>query len=202
MSVSSWHLPTAIATRPQLGSAPCTAVLTSGELTTALATRFAWARRGRRRRRPRSASWPPRRRGRSAWPATRPPARGRPRRSAASTGPAAPLARTTAVSTGRRVGVDADAVERAVDDTAEQPPRSTSASMSASVTRKASIVAMSGSIIPTPLATPTTGRRPTRMRHLGHGVGGHHGPRHRRQVDRAIGGQGIAASAARRRSIG
>ena len=43
MSVSSWHLPTAIATRPQLGSAPCTAVLTSGELTIALATRLAWA---------------------------------------------------------------------------------------------------------------------------------------------------------------
>ena len=34
-------LPIAIATRPQLGSAPCTAVLTSGELTIALATRLA-----------------------------------------------------------------------------------------------------------------------------------------------------------------
>ena len=41
MSVSSVHLPIAIATRPQFGSAPCTAVLTSGELTIALATRFA-----------------------------------------------------------------------------------------------------------------------------------------------------------------
>ena len=41
-------LPIAIATRPQFGSAPCTAVLTSGELTMALATRLAcsadWAR--------------------------------------------------------------------------------------------------------------------------------------------------------------
>ena len=44
MSVSSLHLPTAIATRPQLGSAPCTAVLTNGELTIDLATRLAWAR--------------------------------------------------------------------------------------------------------------------------------------------------------------
>ena len=44
MSVSSWHLPMAMATRPQLGSAPCTAVLTSGELTIALATRLAWSR--------------------------------------------------------------------------------------------------------------------------------------------------------------
>ena len=43
MSVSSLHLPIAIATRPQFGSAPCTAVFTSGELTIALATRLAWA---------------------------------------------------------------------------------------------------------------------------------------------------------------
>ncbi len=43
MSVSSLHLPMAIATRPQFGSPPCTAVFTSGELTIALATRFAWA---------------------------------------------------------------------------------------------------------------------------------------------------------------
>ena len=42
MSVSSEHFPTAIATRPQFGSAPCTAVFTSGELTMALATRLAW----------------------------------------------------------------------------------------------------------------------------------------------------------------
>ena len=33
----------AIATRPQLGSAPWTAVLTSGEFTMALPTRLAWA---------------------------------------------------------------------------------------------------------------------------------------------------------------
>ena len=43
MSVSSEHLPIAMATRPQFGSAPCTAVLTSGEFTIALATRRAWA---------------------------------------------------------------------------------------------------------------------------------------------------------------
>ena len=43
MSVSSLHLPIAIATRPQFGSPPCTAVFTSGELTIALATRLAWA---------------------------------------------------------------------------------------------------------------------------------------------------------------
>ena len=43
MSVSSLHLPIAIATRPQFGSAPWTAVLTSGELTMALATRLACA---------------------------------------------------------------------------------------------------------------------------------------------------------------
>ena len=43
MSVSSLHLPIAIATRPQFGSAPCTAVFTSGELTIALATRLACA---------------------------------------------------------------------------------------------------------------------------------------------------------------
>ena len=43
MSVSSEHLPTAIATRPQFGSAPCTAVFTSGELTIDFATRRAWA---------------------------------------------------------------------------------------------------------------------------------------------------------------
>ena len=41
MSVSSVHFPMAIATRPQFGSAPCTAVFTRGELTIALATRLA-----------------------------------------------------------------------------------------------------------------------------------------------------------------
>ena len=43
MSVSSLHLPIAMATLPQLGSRPCTAVLTSGEFTMALATRLACA---------------------------------------------------------------------------------------------------------------------------------------------------------------
>ena len=54
--------------------------------------------RGRRRRRPRSASRRPRRRGRSAWSATRRPSPSAASSSSASTGPAAPLARTTAVS--------------------------------------------------------------------------------------------------------
>ncbi len=44
MSVSSGHLPIAIATLPQSGSAPCTAVFTSGEFTIDFATRRDCAR--------------------------------------------------------------------------------------------------------------------------------------------------------------
>ena len=98
MSVSSWHLPMAIATRPQFGSAPWTAVLTSGELTIALATRLAWARS----RAPStttsisvSAPSPSRAICLVSDSATAPSAASS---SSPSTGPAAPLASTTAVS--------------------------------------------------------------------------------------------------------
>ncbi len=98
MSVSSWHLPIAMATRPQFGSAPCTAVFTSGELTIALATRLACARsRARSTTTSMSVSAPSP--SRAIWrvsdSATTPSAASS---SSPATGPAAPDASTTAVS--------------------------------------------------------------------------------------------------------
>ena len=110
---------------------------------------------------PRSASRRPRRRGRSAWSATAATAPSAASSSPRSTAPAAPLARTTAVSLVDVSVSIADAVERAVDDTPEDRRRARRRRPSASVSSTAIIVAMSGSIIPTPLAMPTTraGRR-------------------------------------------
>ncbi len=123
MSVSSLHLPIAIATRPQFGSAPCTAVFTSGELTIVLATRFAWA----------SSRAPVTVTSISVWAPS--PSRAicfvRSRHTdciaassaSTATGPAAPLASHDGGVTRGRVGVDADAVERAVDHPPEDADR-------------------------------------------------------------------------------
>ena len=105
--------------------------------------------------RPRSAWWRPRRRGRSAGSAY------------SATSSERRLERVEVDRAGRaagedgggvaggRVGVDAHRVEGAVDHPAERWRRASSAATSASVKKKASSVAMSGSIMPTPLAMPT-----------------------------------------------
>ncbi len=105
---SSVHLPMAMATRPQFGSAPCTAVFTSGELTIALATRLAWASSrapsthdlDQRRRRPR-------RRGRLLGRATGRRRAARPRSASRVDRPGGAAGQHDGGVAGRGVGVDA-----------------------------------------------------------------------------------------------
>ena len=145
---------------PSSGSAPCTAVFTSGELTIALATRFAWAR-SRARSTTTSSSFvapsPSRAICLVSDSATTPSACSS---SSPSTGPAAPLASTTAVSL-VDVSVSMLTQLNVRSTTRRKRSSSSAASTSASVTSTAIIVAMSGSIIPTPLAMPTTRAGPS-----------------------------------------
>ena len=154
MSVSSAPLPTAMATRPQLGSAPCTAVLTSGELTTALPTRLAWASSRAPVTRtsmrvvapsPSAASF------RVSSRATRSRAASK---VAGSTGPAPPLAMMAAVSL-VEVSVSTLRALSVRSTTRRNTASSSSGARAASVQNRAMRVAMSGSIMPTPLAMPT-----------------------------------------------
>ena len=80
---------------------------------------------------------------------------------------------------GRGVGVDAHAVQRSIDDVPGSADRSSAGSTVASVSTTAIIVAMSGSIMPTPLAIPTTLAGPVPIlasADLGDGVGRHDPP--------------------------
>uniref|UniRef100_A0A6J7Q2U8 Unannotated protein n=1 Tax=freshwater metagenome TaxID=449393 RepID=A0A6J7Q2U8_9ZZZZ len=71
------------------------------------------------------------------------------------TGPAAPLASTIAVSL-VEVSVSTDTELKVLSTTLRNIASSASGAISASVKIRAIIVAMFGSIMPTPLATPTT----------------------------------------------
>mmetsp|Transcript_5518 Transcript_5518/g.22891 ORF Transcript_5518/g.22891 Transcript_5518/m.22891 type:complete len:401 (-) Transcript_5518:240-1442(-) len=149
--------PTRATSRPTLGSLPATHVLSSGPLTT---------KRASRRARPRSCSIAPRTRTRMTWfvpsplrttwcascAQTRPSAS---RRSASSTPRTLFEANATTVSL---VEVSPSTPQQPnVDATAARSSRSRSArETAASVVTKASIVDKSGSIMPAPLATPTT----------------------------------------------
>ena len=154
MSVSL-HLPTAMATRPQFGSAPCTAVFTSGELTIDLATRLACSvSRARSTVTSISVSAPSPSRATcfvndsaTSWRAVS--------NAAASTPPAAPLARITAVSL-VEVSVSTETQLKVRSMTRRKIASSRFGSISASVNIIVMSVAMFGSIMPTPLATPTT----------------------------------------------
>ena len=155
MSVSSLHLPIAMATRPQLGSAPCTAVLTSGELRIALATRLAWSRSRAPVTSTVSSLVAPSPSRASCRVRSRHTAVSAARSSSSATSPAVPLANAIAVSE-VEVSVSTDRQLKVSSTAALNAASSTSGSTAASVKITAIIVAMSGSTIPTPLATPTT----------------------------------------------
>ena len=116
-------MPTAWAIRPQLGSPPFSAVLTSGELATARATRLDVPLVAAAHDDAPDPARRPRRRARSSARAGA-AARRAPRRSAARPRSRAPPARRAAPEAmqdrgvvGRELAVDADAVERALDAT-------------------------------------------------------------------------------------
>ncbi|MCY1305164.1 hypothetical protein D9M70_549540 [compost metagenome] len=151
-------------TRPQLASSPATAVFTSGELAIESAMRLAAASFSApstvtstilRAPSPSRTTWSARSRSRSL-SATRKASR---RASAASeiagcpSAAAAPVAKSISVS---EVDVSLSTVtELKVGPTpAESRACSAAGAMSASVTTKESIVAMSGAIMPAPLAIP------------------------------------------------
>jgi biotin transport system substrate-specific component len=204
MSVSSLHLPIAIATRPQFGSAPCTAVFTSGEFTIALATALG-LRRGRG---PVDRHLDERlgalavacdllgERHATSWSASSNSV-GVDRAGGAAREHDRGVAR-------RRVGVDAHAVERAVDHRTEHLSRaspSTSASVS---TRRSAWPCRARSS-----RHPWRPRRPRRVLaddaavgDLRDRVGGHDPRRPRRRRTSPSGVDGIAATPARIRSIG
>ena len=154
MSAYWLHLPTAMATRPQFGSAPCTAVFTSGEFTMAFATVFACpASRAPSTVTSMSVSAPSPSRAicfvrlsSTSWSAVS--------NAFASASPAAPLARITAVSL-VLVSVSTETQFSVRFTTSRNTESSDGASIAASVNTIAIIVAMSGSIMPTPFATPT-----------------------------------------------
>ena len=160
-SAGSPHLPTAITTRPQLGSSPAMAVLTSGLLAMASATFFAdlsdlapvtvtetnlvapspsrticWARSRSTRSRAAANS----------------AARGSRRDVIGSIG-ARPVAATSTVSE-VEVSLSTVTALKVRSVASESIFCSTSRSMAASVNTKPSIVAMSGAIIPEPLQNP------------------------------------------------
>ena len=155
MSVSSLHLPIAIATRPQFGSPPCTAVFTSGELTIALATRLACASSRAESTCTSISEWAPSpsraiclvRSSATSYRAAS--------NASSSTGPAAPDAMITDESL---VDVSVSTLTQLnVRSTTRRNAASRSADVSsASVNSSEMCVAMSGSIIPTPFAIPTT----------------------------------------------
>ena len=155
MSVYWLHLPTAIATRPQLGSAPCTAVFTSGEFTIALATVLAcsaFAASSTRTSMSVSAPSPSRA---IFFVSSRSTDSRAVANAFSSTSPAAPLARITAVSL-VDVSVSTE-TQLSVRLMTPRKMRSRLLSLTfASVNTIAIRVAMFGSIMPTPLATPTT----------------------------------------------
>ena len=91
-------MPTAIATRPQLGSAPCTAVFTSGELTIALATRLACAVDAAPSTHTSISFVAPSPSRATCWVSDRATSCSATSNASPSTGPAAPLASTIAVS--------------------------------------------------------------------------------------------------------
>ena len=123
--------------------------------------------------------------------------------SSGSAGPAAPLASTTAVSL---VDVSVSMLTQLnVRSTTRRKRRSSSlGSTSASVSSTAIIVAMSGSIIPTPLAMPTTraGPSPTRASATFGTVSVVIIARAAATASVAVGAAGISATPARMRSSG
>ena len=159
-SIRAADLPSAIMIRPQLGSAPLTAVLTSGELATLRAASSASRRLAAPRTQnvttlvPPSASSTSIRASRPIRAST-PAANCRSPRPPVSTGrfSARPLARIATVSL---VDVSESTVTRLNErSTARRTtPFSTPRATAASVATKQNIVARCGSIIPTPLAIP------------------------------------------------
>ena len=175
--------PTAWAIRPQFGSPPCSAVLTSGELATARAARLDRARRGRRARRRGRRAGRPRRRATissASWRSSASSAS--PKRSSSSAlgldaTPDAPQAIRIAVSL-----VDSwPSTEMRSNERLTHTPSSRSAvsgASAASVCTKHSIVAKRGEIIPAPLAWAARRTRAARQldlerRALLERVGGH-----------------------------
>ena len=161
-SAGSPALPTAMTMRPQLASSPAIAVLTSGEL--AIDSAIRRAERSRHRAldpRPRRTSAPPRRRappdgrdrgaGRRAPPGTEP--RRRSRALAICARPAWPVAKRSSVSEVEVSLSTVMALKLSLTPSASSAC-STGAAIGASVTTKESIVAMSGAIMPAPLAMP------------------------------------------------
>ncbi len=186
-SARSPALPTAITMRPQLASSAARAVFTSGELAMDKAMRFAavsslgtghrdghelggalavahdlvgeieqdGVERGAKRREARRVDDP----------------------GVSTVGPRGEREHRVA---GRGVGVDGDAVEAAFDRCGQGTPAARRARRPRSVKTNASIVAMSGAIMPLPLAMPTTTASVPSMAatgSLGEGVGGADGVR-------------------------
>ena len=150
--------PTACAIRPQFGSPPCSAALTSGEFATARATPRDDAS-SRRRARPRGRSaWSPRRRARCPARACAAPSPA-PRRSAASSSvlrlDRPRRARRTPAGSRCRWWRAARRRDTRSNERSTHTPSSrsaVSADSAASVWTKQSIVANAGEIIPAPLA--------------------------------------------------
>ena len=122
----------AMITLPQLGSAPCTAHLTRGELTTALATRLAWAAS----RAEATVTWmtlvAPSPSAASCRVSERHTASSACSSSPGGTGPAAPLANTRAVSE-VEVSVSMESELRVTSTTRRKAPASSSRATAASV---------------------------------------------------------------------
>ena len=125
-AVSCIAAPTACAIRPQFGSPPCSAALTSGELAIARATRSRPRRRSRRGRPRGRSAWSPRRRARCPARACAAPSPA-PRRSATSSSDCGSTTHAAGARglqdhgvVGGELPVHGDAVERARDAHAEQ----------------------------------------------------------------------------------
>jgi hypothetical protein len=160
--VQSKHLPTAISKRPTLGSAPCTMVLISGELTIDFATTCASVSLSAPvtdTRIKRVAPSPSR--ARISVMRTQPRRRAS-ANCASSTLPASPLARITHVSD-VLVSVSTDSALNEPFTAVRKSRSSVAASNAASVKMYDSIVAMFGSIMPEPLATQVIVAEPTEI---------------------------------------
>ena len=147
--------------RPQFGSPPKTAVLTSMELPIRRAAPPPPRRAVPPRPGPSPASWRPPRPSPDGWrgcrhpPWTPPPNRFGIRRSAGAQGPShpdTPFAKSSTVSAGRRLAVDRDRLK--VSSAARRGHRRRAGDTAASVTMNDSIVAMSGRSCPRPSRCP------------------------------------------------
>ncbi len=196
--------PTAWTMRPQLGSPPCRAVLTSGELATARATASTARRwsppddaRGRSAAAPSPSATSMIASGAAARRAPRRSA-ARPRSRARPCTPLAPRAHQDRGVVGGELTVDGDAVEGALARIRRAAASAVSGASAASVCTKHSIVAKRGEIMPAPLhwalrphrrptAARPPGRRASRTRRSSGSPAGSRRRRRRRSSSRACG---------------